>query len=137
MSRRRPTEALRMLRSAAATGDLEAFCHAHDITLLVAFGSTVSGPLPDSARDLDLAFMSGTSARLDLLADLSTWLGIDEIDLLDLRQGGAVAKVEALLHGEVLYEQSAGTADRLLSIAAVEKMDTQWLRDWALDLMAS
>jgi len=68
--------------------------------------------------------------------DLSTWLGIDEIDLLDLRQAGAVAKVEALLRGEVLYEQSAGTADHLLSIAAVEKMDTQWLRDWALDLMA-
>lgn len=56
--------------------------------------------------------------------DLSTWLGIDEIDLRDLRQAGAVAKVEALLHGEVLYEQSAGTADHLLSIAAVEQMDT-------------
>ena len=71
------------------------------------------------------------------MTDLSTWLGIDEIDLLDLRQAGAVAKVEALLHGAVLYEQAAGTAERMLSIAAVEKMDTQWLRDWALDLMAS
>lgn len=126
-----------MLRSKATTGELETFCHAHDVTLLVAFGSAVSGPLPESAKDLDLAFLSSTSTHLDLLADLSTWLGFDEIDLLDLRQAGAVAKVEALLHGEALYEQSAGTADRLLSIAAVEKMDTQWLRDWALDLMAS
>lgn len=120
-----------------ATGELAAFCRARDVTLLVAFGSTVSGPLPDAARDLDLAFMSSTSTQLDVLADLSTWLGIDEIDLLDLRQAGAVAKVEALLHGAVLYEQSPGTADRMLSTAAVELMDTKWLRDWALDLMAS
>jgi hypothetical protein len=45
--------------------------------------------------------------------------------------------VEALLHGDVLFEREPGMADRLLARAATEKMDTQWLRDWALELMAS
>lgn len=56
---------------------------------------------------------------------------------LDLRRAGPVAAVEALHHGEVLVERQPDLADRLLMRATLEKMDTQWLRDWALELMAS
>jgi len=113
-------------------------CNRHDVALLVAFGSAVNGPVRDHARDLDIAVLTKHGrSTLELLTELSDLMRFDAIDLLDLGRAGSVATVEALLHGDVLFEREPGTADRLLARAATEKMDTQWLRDWALELMAS
>jgi predicted nucleotidyltransferase len=138
MNARTPSDALAALRGASRDGTLGALCDRHDVSLLVVFGSTVTNVAPNEARDLDVAVHGGT--RLDvlgLLADLTDLTRLDAIDLLDLRRAGPVAAVEALHHGEVLVERSSGLADRLLMRATLEKMDTQWLRDWALELMAS
>lgn len=133
-----PADALSALRAAAAAGELGHLCGRHEVSLLVAFGSAVSGPVPAGARDLDIAVLStGSPSTLTLLTELSDLTRFDAIDLLDLGRAGPVAIVEALLHGEVLFEHEPGTADRLLMRAATQKMDTKWLRDWALELMAS
>ena len=133
-----PADALSALRAAAAGGQLADLCRRHEVSLLVAFGSAVSGPVPAGARDLDIAVLSmGSPSTLTLLTELSDLTRFDAIDLLDLGRAGPVAIVEALLHGEVLFEHERGTADRLLVRAATQKTDTQWLRDWALELMAS
>ncbi len=133
-----PTHALETLRAAAASGALTTVCDRHHVALLVAFGSAVNGPVRDHARDLHIAVLTKRGrSTLELLAELSDLTRFDAIDLLGLGRAAPVASVEALLHGDVLFEREPGMADRLLAGAATEKMDTQWLRDWALELMAS
>ena len=114
-----PTHALETLRAAAARGALATVSNRHDVALLVAFGSAVSGPVRDHARDLDIAVLTEDGhSTLELLAELSDLTRFDAIDLLDLGRAGPVATVEALLHGDVLFEREPGMADRLLARAA-------------------
>ena len=73
----------------------------------------MNGPVRDRARDLDIAVLTKRGrSTLELLAELSDLTRLDAIDLLDLGRAGPVATVEALLHGEVLFEREPGTADR-------------------------
>jgi len=133
-----PSDALAALRAASRSGALDELCERHGVDLLVAFGSAVTGPMSDHARDLDIAVHSDDDLdSIGLLAALTDLTGLDAIDLLDLRRAGPVAAVEALHDGEVLVERRADLADHLLMRATLEKLDTQWLRDWALELMAS
>lgn len=133
-----PSDALSALRAASRSGALDELCRQHGVELLIAFGSAVTGPMSDRARDLDIAVHGiGVLDTIGVLAALTDLTGLDAIDLLDLRRAGPVAAVEALHDGDVLAEHRAGLADRLLMRATLEKLDTQWLRDWALELMAS
>lgn len=133
-----PPDALATLRTASRSGVLDGLCERHGLTLLIAFGSAVTGPMHDRAKDLDIAVQSdGHIDVLGLLTDLTDLTGLDAIDLLDLRRAGPVAAVEALHRGEVLVERRRDLADRLLMRATLDKLDTQWLRDWALELMVS
>ena len=80
-----PADALLALRAAAADGALGDLCRRCGTSLLVAFGSAVSGPVPAGARDLDVAVL-GTdgSSTLAVLTELSDLTRFDAIDLLDL-----------------------------------------------------
>lgn len=138
MNVRTPSDALTVLRAASRDGTLDKLCDRHGVSLFLVFGSTVTGATAGTAQDLEIAVHSdGHLDVLGMLADLTDLTGLDAIDLLDLRRAGPVAAVQALHHGEVLLERRSDLADRLLMRATLEKMDTQWLRDWALELMAS
>lgn len=133
-----PSDALATLRAESRSGVLDDLCERHGLSLLVAFGSAVTNSMRDGAKDLDIAVHSDDAIDvIGLLADLTDLTSLDAIDLLDLRRAGPVVAVEALHNGEVLVERRPHLADRLLMRATLEKLDTQWLRDWALELMAS
>lgn len=61
-----PIDAAQQLSAAAVDGRLEALAEAHDLSLVVRFGSASRGQ-PD-ARDLDVAVGSRTRTGLDVVA---------------------------------------------------------------------
>lgn len=82
-----PREALDRLRDLAGSGELAAFCTQHDIRLLVAFGSAVTGGGQAPARDLDLAVLpdrcSGGSGWVELVSELIHLVRFDDVDALN------------------------------------------------------
>lgn len=131
-------DALAVLRTSARSGVLAQLCSAHGVTVLVAFGSAVDAERGHAARDLDLAVRTDPAAfqPLGFLDDVARLVGFDAVDLMDLRRAGPVARTEALVFGEVLYEEVPAQAARLQAAAITEQMETQWLRDLALRRMA-
>ena len=104
------------------------------ITLLIAFGSAVRS---QHAADLDLAVLA--DGRLDVLALMEALYqvtGYERIDVLDLRRADVVARVQALQHGEALYESHPGVHNEQLVQALALYWDTQWLRDLELEALA-
>jgi predicted nucleotidyltransferase len=129
-----PRLALGRLRSAAASGELDATCRRHGVALLVAFGSTVHGkPNP---RDLDLAIVGDDLDLLSLLNALMELVEFDEIDLMDLRHAGPLAKHRALVGGEVLFESPLGQYAQRRDGAVAQFMDTEQLRRQQLESLA-
>jgi len=129
--------AVRRLTEAAETSELEQFCRRHGVELLVLFGSAVRGG--SDPADLDVAYRfspSSSSDVLGLLDDLSTLAGSSALDLLDLRRAGPVARERALVGSLPLYEAERGLFARAQMAAIGERMDTAWLRELDLDLMA-
>lgn len=59
-----------------------------------------------------------------------------DIDLVVLNTGGPVIRERALTGGVVLYECAGGAWAEAATRAVLERMDTQWLRDAALELLA-
>ena len=133
-----PAAALRRLLDMAASGALDRFCEEHAVELLVAFGSAVRSP--DEAADLDLAvrFQLGAPAdALGLREALVALLGLERIDVMDLERAGVVGRYHALVAGvEPLYERRRGLYAEQQIRAALEFMDTAWLRRLDLELMA-
>jgi predicted nucleotidyltransferase len=134
-ARRHPRALLDELRTLRNTEALHGVCEELGIRLLVAFGSALrtDGSEP---RDLDLA------AELDdgrdfpeVVAQVIRWLRSDAVDLLDLRHAGVVARYEALVKGELLYEREPGTFDGQRIAAALRFADTRWIRDLQLEAL--
>ncbi|GAB2672214.1 nucleotidyltransferase family protein [Thalassiella azotivora] len=132
-------EHLTVLREAAASGALARLCHDHDVTLLVVFGSAVDPEAVDP-RDLDVA-VRFTPYRpehvltfLDRLAELA---GTGAVDLMVLNTAGPVAREQALVFGEPLYERGDGDAAREQIAATMERLDTDHLRRAQLELLRS
>jgi predicted nucleotidyltransferase len=129
-------EAVARLRAAAEDGSLDALCDRHQIDLMGIFGSAVRSEHP---RDLDIAvrYVAGTSPDvLDFLDELSVLGDTSTIDLLDLGRAGPVARERGLVGGIPLYERNSGDFARAQMAATGERMDTDWLRRWDLELMA-
>jgi hypothetical protein len=132
-----PRAALNQLRRDARSGKLAELCQEVGIELLVAFGSATNPQWPLPPRDLDLAVvMTGGSGLLHALDLLTTHLGSDRIDVLDLGRAGDVARAQALGRGELLYELAPGTFAEQQILALVQQADTKWLRDLQLEALA-
>lgn len=134
-----PAQALDLLRGAASE-DLAALCEQHGVDLLVVFGS-VTDPEPLRApADLDVAALLNPDAGdpATFVAALMAFTSCSSIDLLDLRRAGTVARARALGPEAVpLYERERGTFARLQMAALAHELETRWLRDLGLELMAS
>lgn len=140
MSTRRPSAALAILRAAATTGELERFCARWDVDLLVAFGSTVDPERAEDARDLDLAVLFAEPppglGHLSFVTELTGWLQLDELDVVDLGRAGPVLREQALAYGVPLYERTPSLfAERQIQ-AITARMDTAWLRRRQLDFLS-
>ena len=120
-----PTEALERLRAADASGTLDVLADRHGLALVVAFGSTVHGR--QAPRDLDVA-VAAREGRVDLVAVAGDLTGLDAVDLLDLDATGPVARQQALVAGEQLYEFPVGEFARQQLRASGERLSTEWLR---------
>jgi predicted nucleotidyltransferase len=132
-----PAEALERLRAAAENGRLEAIVQARELTLVTVFGSVVDDPA--NAHDIDIAVMPRSGTSLDLFGVINDfmWLtGSDDVDLMDLGRAGPVARQHALTFSEVLYESEPGKFAGAQLRAGMERMDTEWFRDFSLRVMA-
>ncbi len=135
-----PYDALRRLRSMAATGELDALCERHGVELLVAHGSVLAAEPVRPARDLDLAFQFRHGIEPDVLAltnDLLQAARFDDVDLMDLQRAGPVARARALAPQSLpLYEASPGIFAEAQMAALTTEMETRRLRRLDLELMA-
>ncbi|RJQ71897.1 nucleotidyltransferase domain-containing protein [Pseudonocardiaceae bacterium YIM PH 21723] len=105
--------------------------------MITVFGSVVDRP--ETARDIDIAVAPQHGSKLDVLAvldELAALTGSDDVDLLDLGRAGAVAREQALVYAEPLYESVGGEYAREQIRATMERMDTAWMRKADLELMA-
>lgn len=136
---RTPTEGLRRLETAADSGELAALCERHGIRIVTVFGSVGRGE--EHPNDLDIAVMTeqGTDfdvvqARMDFeeLADVHD----DNLDFVHLNRGGPVIRENALIGSITLYERQPGIQLEAGTAAAMERMDTDWLRRLNLRLLA-
>ncbi len=133
-----PREGLAKLRSAADTGELTELCYRHAIELMTVFGSVLDETR--DPRDLDVAVNLAFHATPDMFAvtdDLISLTKVDSVDVLHLNRAGVVARDQALACGEPLYEAEPGLYASQQIAAALRRMDTDWLRQLDLELMAA
>jgi predicted nucleotidyltransferase len=132
-----PTEALEELRRAARDGRLERLCQRLGLDLVVVFGSAVDR-LPDTTpRDLDIAVLPSPGTDLvAVVTALIDLLHLDAVDVLDLASAGVLARARALGDGEPLYESEPGLYAREQFRAVPLAMESGWLTDLELDLLA-
>lgn len=133
-------QALERLVELGRSGQLDEVCDRHGIDLVVAFGRTVDAHDVNAVpRDLDVAVRFGAGTDPDAVAvvhDLQRLLRFDAVDLLVLDRAGIVAADQALRTGQPLYERRQGMfADRQMA-AMTMRMDTAWLRQLQLELLA-
>lgn len=129
---------LQQLRHAAEDGRLAALCRVRGARLLVVFGSAVD-PAVNDPHDLDLAVRFGEYSPGDvipLLTDLAQLAGISDVDLLVLNTAGAVAREQALVHGEALYAEEPNLHAEEQIAATLLRLDTAPLRQLQLQLLA-
>lgn len=130
-------KALDRLREAATTGTLRTLCRDHAVSLLVVFGSAIDHAV-SAPRDLDVAarFDPYRADRvltfLDALAELA---GTGAVDLMVLNTAGPVAREQALVYGEPLYEAMPNAHASAQMAASMERMDTDFLRRAELDIL--
>jgi predicted nucleotidyltransferase len=130
-------KAAKRLRNAAVDGRLDALAEAHDLSLVVLFGSASRGE-PD-ARDLDVAVGSRERTGIDeveVICALMDLVGSDRVDLLKLDRAGPVARQHALVPGDPLYEYQPGEFARQQMRASGQRLGTEWMRRLDLALMA-
>lgn len=112
------------------------FCEEHGIALLVVFGSVLDEDVADP-HDLDVALL--VDSDVDLVAVVSALTGMlrfDDVDVMDLRRAGVVARDQALSRGLPLYEREAGLFARDQLAAMTQRMETAWLRELDMELLA-
>jgi predicted nucleotidyltransferase len=129
-------EGLRRLRAAARSSSIDALCARHSIRVLTAFGSAVRDD--PNARDLDVAVILEPGHHADypsLIADLVDLTDAD-VDLVVLNGAGPLIRERALVEADPLFESEEGAWSRAATAAAVERMDTDWMREIGLRLLA-
>lgn len=134
-----PIERLRRLEAAAESGELAALCERHSIRIVTVFGSVGRGE--NSPRDLDVAVMTEQGADFDLLqarTDFEELADVhdDTFDFVHMNNGGPVIRENALIGSIGLYEARPGEQLERGTAAAMERMDTDWLRRLNLKLLA-
>lgn len=132
-----PRAALNQLRRDARSGRLARLCRETGIELLAAFGSAADPQWPVAPRDLDVAvIMAKGCDLLRVIEVLTTHLGFERIDVMDLGRASDVARAQALGRGELLYERAPGVFAEQQILALVQRADTKWLRDLQLEALA-
>lgn len=130
-------EAFAALRAAERSGALARLADDLELALVVVFGSAERGE-PD-AHDLDVAVSARPGHRLDVLAVVNGLIdltGFEGIDVLDLDRAGPVARQQALVPGEPLYEFESGGFVRDQLRASGERLSTEWMRRNSLERLA-
>ena len=133
-----PRSALAALRAAAESEELRGECERLGIVLLVVHGS-VTAPAPLGApRDLDIAYRSRSGAHvLEVTEALIEMTGFEGIDVMDLASAGPVASAEALGPHSILLFESEPDAYAFAQASAIAlAMETRWMRQFDLQLMA-
>lgn len=124
------------MRDLAESGGLDELCERLGVAVLTAFGSTVQGA--EFPHDLDVAVLHEVGRRVDylpLIDGLQRAAGTD-IDLVVLDAAGPVLRERALVGAEPLYESEDGGWAAAATTAALERMDTAWMRRLDRDLLA-
>ena len=136
-----PRDALQALQAMAADGRLDTFCDAQGIDLVVAFGSAVDPGWPAPPRDLDLAVLavepSSDWGWAGLVSAFMELLHYDDVDVLNLRTAGVLARAEALGNGLPLYERRPGLFAQEQMRAVGQRMESGWLTRLQLETLAA
>lgn len=131
-----PAIGLARLRAAAASGELDQLCIRHRVRVLTVFGSAARGE--QAARDLDVGVLFEPGTRVDypsIIGDLQELTGAD-VDLVRLDGAAALIRERALVGSVALHESEVGAWSRAATAAALERMDTAWMRRSSLELLA-
>lgn len=132
-------EALERLEATSADGRLGALCAEHHIDLFVVFGSALDvDAVPD---DLDVAVRfepstDGGGDVLKLVNDLYELTGSELFDVMVLNRAGPVAREQALVEGQPLFQLMVGSFANAQIAAIMGRLDTDHLRRLDLELMA-
>lgn len=132
-----PAQALTDLRAAAQDGRLDRLCSTADLDLVVVFGSALDDA---DARDLDVAVLPHDPSTFDVVSCTTAFidlLHLDAVDVTDLSRAGVLVRSRALGDGEPLFEASAGVFAREQMRAVPLAMESGWLTELELDLLAS
>jgi predicted nucleotidyltransferase len=132
-----PAEALDALRAAERSGELGRLADEFGLALIVVFGSADRGE-PD-ARDLDVAVSARPGTRVDPLVVVNALVDLtrfDGVDVMDLDRAGPVARQQALVPGEPLYEGVPGGFVTEQMRASGERLSTEWMRRNSLERLA-
>ncbi len=131
-----PAEGLARLREAAESGELDALCERHEIRILTVFGSAARDE--PTARDLDIGVMFEPDAEVDYWSVIGDLMDLTDanVDFVHLNRGGPVIRERALVGSVALYESEPGAWASASTAAALERMDTAWMRRLDLELLA-
>lgn len=131
-----PATGLARLRAAAESGVLDALCARHRVRVLTVFGSAARAE--PAARDLDVGVLFEPGTHVDypaVIGDLVELTGTD-VDLVALNRGGPLIRERALVGAVALFESEAGAWSHAATTAALQRMDTDWMRRLGLELLA-
>ncbi|MCB0899717.1 MAG: nucleotidyltransferase domain-containing protein [Actinobacteria bacterium] len=130
-----PGSALQRLREESA--QLNVLCDEYGVILLTAFGSVLRPAAEPHDLDLGVLFEYGEAHdALGLRDNLVALTGYEGIDLVVLNGAGPVIRERALVGAKVLHEARKGVHANAAVAATMERMDTAWLRDLALEELA-
>jgi predicted nucleotidyltransferase len=131
-----PREGLAALQAAAESGELDEFCARHRVRILTVFGSAARGD--PNAQDLDIGVMFEPDADPDYYAIIGDLMKITDanVDFVHLNRGGPVIRERALVGSIGLYESEPFALARAQVAAVLERIDTRWMRQLDLELMA-
>ena len=131
-----PADGLTRLQAAAESGALDELCARHRVRILTVFGSAARGE-PD-ARDLDIGVMFEPDANPDYIAIIGDLMELTDanVDFVHLNHGGPVIRERALVGSVPLYESEPYALARAQVAAVLERIDTRWMRQLDLELMA-
>lgn len=117
---------LQKLESAARS-----VAQSHDLSLVILFGSAAHLDQERDPRDLDLA-VQGNSGGVDSVALTNAFiqeLGIQDVDLVDLRRADPLILQLVAEEGRMLHEAEPGIHARFCSLAARRYADTRKFRE--------